>query len=133
MKKMIVLLVLVFSLHANGDYEITWSSIDGGGGRSTGGDYALVGTIGQPDAGEMAGGDYELSGGFWPGGPTLALCFVDFEHFAQFALYWLEPCGPGDNWCEGADFDWSTDVGLSDVRELAYWWLAECPPDWPWQ
>ena len=119
---------------SGGDYALSWSTIDGGGGRSTGGDYALVGTIGQPDTGDMAGGDYVLSGGFWPGGPEILLqCFVDFEHFAAFALYWLEPCGPGDNWCEGADFDWSTDVGLSDVRELAYWWLAECPPDWPWQ
>jgi len=36
-----------------GDYEISWSTIDGGGGRSTGGDFALVGTIGQPDAGQM--------------------------------------------------------------------------------
>jgi len=51
---------------SGGDYEVSWSTIDGGGGRSIGGDFALVGTIGQPDAGEMAGGDYELSGGFWP-------------------------------------------------------------------
>ena len=39
---------------SGGDYEISWSTIDGGGGRSTGGDFALVGTIGQPDAGEMS-------------------------------------------------------------------------------
>ncbi len=100
----------------------------------TGGDFALVGTIGQPDAGEMAGDDYKLSGGFWPARPTLALCFVNFEHFARFAMYWLDsPCGPGDNWCQGADLDSSTDVGLSDLDELAYWWLADCPTDWPWQ
>ena len=116
-----------------GDYELSWSTIDGGGGTSTGGDYALIGTIGQPDAGEMSGGDYELSGGFWPGGPTLALCFVNFEHFAAFALYWLEPCGPGDNWCEGSDFDESLEVDIYDLGELAYWWLSECPPDWPWE
>ncbi len=118
---------------SGGDYEISWSTIDGGGGRSIGGDFALVGTIGQPDAGEMSGGDYDLSGGFWPRGPLLS-CFVNFEHFAQFALYWLDtPCDEGNNWCYGADLDWSTDVGLSDVRELAYWWLTECPLDWPWQ
>jgi hypothetical protein len=119
---------------SGGDYEISWSTIDGGGGRSTSSDYALVGTIGQPDAGEMAGGDYELSGGFWPGGPIQALCFVDFEHFAQFAMYWLDaPCDEGNDWCYGADLDWSTDVGLSDIGELAYWWLAKCPQDWPWE
>ena len=134
MKKIIVLLVLILSLPAPADYEISWSTIDGGGGRSTGGDYALVGTIGQPDAGQMSGGDYRLSGGFWPARPTLALCFVNFEHFARFAMYWLDsPCSPGDDWCHGADLDWSTDVGLSDLDELAYWWLADCPTDWPWQ
>ena len=118
---------------SGGDYYLNWSTIDAGGSRSTGGDYVVVGTIGQPDAGEMSGGDYEISGGFWPRGPLLS-CFVDFEHFAQFALYWQNgPCGPANNWCEGADLDWSTDVGLSDVRELAYWWLTECPLNWPWE
>ncbi len=38
-----------------------------------------------------------------------------------------------NNWCRGADPDESTDIGLSDVDELGYWWLAECPTDWPWQ
>ena len=119
---------------SGGDYEISWSTIDGGGGRSTGGDFALVGTIGQPDAGEMAGGDYTLAGGFWPGGPTLAFCFVNFEHFAAFALYWLDtPCNEGNNWCEGADLDYYGDVDLEDVKVLAYYWLNNCPPDWPWE
>jgi len=130
---LLIMCILLFSLPAFGDYEISWSTIDGGGGRSTGGDYAVVGTIGQADAGEMSGGDYQLSGGFWSRGPLLS-CFVDFEHFAQLALYWLDtPCDEGNDWCFGADLDWSNDVGLSDVRELAYWWLTECPLDWPWQ
>ncbi len=118
---------------SSGDYEVSWSTIDGGGGRSTGGDFALVGTIGQPDAGEMAGGDYELSGGFWPRGPILS-CFVNFEHFAEFALYWLDsPCNEGNNWCEGADLDYFGDVDLEDVKVLAYYRLTTCPADWPWQ
>jgi hypothetical protein len=123
------------TIPAFADYEISWHTIDGGGGRSTGGDYALVGTIGQPDAGEMSGGDYTLAGGFWPRGPqALLLCFVNFEHFVELWLSWLDsPCGPGNNWCYGADLDFSTDVGLGDISELAYWWLNDCPPDWPWQ
>lgn len=53
-----------------GDYDLTWSTIDGGGETfSTGGDYELGGTIGQPDAGAMTGGDYALTGGFWFGMP----------------------------------------------------------------
>ena len=48
------------------EYEITRSTIDGGGVmRSTGDAYELSGTIGQPDAGVMAGGEFELTGGFW--------------------------------------------------------------------
>jgi hypothetical protein len=136
-KKTFIKVLVVFLLATPtvfADYELTWSTIDGGGGRSTGGDYALVGTIGQPDAGEMAGGDYQLSGGFWGGGPTPALCFVNFEHFAQFAMFWLDaPCDEGNDWCYGADLDWSTEVDIYDVGELAYWWLATCPPDWPWE
>jgi hypothetical protein len=46
-------------------YSIDWSTVDGGGGTSTGGVYQVSGTIGQPDAGTMGGGIYALSGGFW--------------------------------------------------------------------
>ena len=45
--------------------SINWSTIDGGGGQSTGGDYSLQGTIGQPDAAASSAGDFSLSGGFW--------------------------------------------------------------------
>ena len=128
----VLMVAPVFAI-TGGDYQISWSTIDGGGGRSTGGDYALTGTIGQPDAGEMSGGDYTLSGGLWPGGPILS-CFVNFEPFAQFAMYWLDaPCDAGNNWCQGADLDYSEDVGLGDIGELAYFWLCQCPEDWPWQ
>jgi hypothetical protein len=48
------------------EYEITRSTIDGGGVmRSAGGEFELSGTIGQPDAGTMTGGAFELNGGFW--------------------------------------------------------------------
>ena len=67
---------------SGGNYNLSWSTIDGGGGTSNGGQYVLMGTIGQPDAANSAGGNYELLGGFWPGG---LLCFVDFPDFAIFA------------------------------------------------
>jgi hypothetical protein len=50
----------------NGTYDLTWFSIDGGGGQSSGSGYALIGTLGQPDAGVLSGGGYQLAGGFWP-------------------------------------------------------------------
>jgi hypothetical protein len=122
MKKIIVLLVLILSLPAPADYEISWSTIDGGGGRSSGGSYVLSGTIGQPDAGVMSGGSYELLGGFWPGGP---LCFVDFYTFARFAEQWLY-AGPD----LAADLNGSTVVDLVDLKLFVDEWLYSCPPDW---
>ncbi|MCX6026041.1 MAG: hypothetical protein NTY23_07275 [Chloroflexi bacterium] len=58
-------LVVPALAQSGGGYELTWSTIDGGGGASTGGDYSLAGTIGQPDAGQMSSGSYEVGGGFW--------------------------------------------------------------------
>jgi hypothetical protein len=56
---------LVYS-QTGGGYDLSWNTIDGGGGTfSTGGGYELGGTIGQPDAGAMSGGVYSLQGGFW--------------------------------------------------------------------
>jgi hypothetical protein len=55
-------------------YKIGWSTIDGGGGSSSGagifGAFAVVGTVGQPDAGPAlagsgASGSYRITGGFW--------------------------------------------------------------------
>jgi hypothetical protein len=54
-----------------GGYDLTWSTIDAGGGSSVGGGYQLSGTIGQPDAGAtLSGGVYSLSGGFWGSAPA---------------------------------------------------------------
>src|SRR5688572_28809517 len=56
--------------------DLTWSTIDGGGGTSSGGGFTLSGSIGQPDAGTMSGGGFTLSGGFWSaGGPPP--CYPD--------------------------------------------------------
>ncbi|MHC4655070.1 MAG: hypothetical protein ACYTDW_12620 [Planctomycetota bacterium] len=121
----IVLLVILAASAASGQYELSWYTIDGGGGQSTGGQYKLIGTIGQPDAAYSAGGNYELLSGFWPGGP---LCFIDFEHFARFAQYWLEP-GTGSP----ADLyeDLNNKVNELDLRIFVDQWLCYCPENWP--
>ena len=60
------LLILHVSARAQ-PFSIAWFTIDGGGGKSSGGIYSLSGTIGQPDANNtpMVGGTYSLTGGFW--------------------------------------------------------------------
>ncbi len=47
--------------------DLSWYTIDAGGGTSAGQNYTIVGTIGQPDAGVLTGNTLELRGGFWPG------------------------------------------------------------------
>lgn len=51
---------------SGGPYDLSWSTIDGGGHVfSTGGAFELGGTAGQADAGPLNGGSYTLSSGFW--------------------------------------------------------------------
>lgn len=118
-----LLMVLPALAQTGSQYELSWSTIDGGGGRSSGGRYVLTGTIGQADAAYSAGGNYELLGGFWPGGP---LCMVSFDDFARFAQLWRDT---GDSL--PADLDGDKDVDFDDLREFADLWLSCCPVGWP--
>lgn len=76
-------LLCALGFAALGQFSVTWSAVEGGGGTSTGGNYSLSGTVGQPSAGTMSGGQFTLQGGFWPGmivpssgeAPTLYLQF----------------------------------------------------------
>lgn len=61
----LLLFALVAFAQSGGDYELSWSTVDGGGATSAGGSYALSGAIGQPDAGVLTGSTYELTGGLW--------------------------------------------------------------------
>jgi hypothetical protein len=122
---LLIICILLFSLPVFGDYEISWYTIDGGGGTSSGGLYTLTGTIGQPDAAYSAGSGYELLGGFWTGGP---LCFVDFESFARFAEYWLVTGTglPADLY----EDEYNIVDGL-DLKVFVEQWLCTCPQGWP--
>jgi hypothetical protein len=77
---------------APAQHRIDWSTIDGGGGTSSGGPYELSGTIGQADAElvSLCSGDggpgcidatYELTGGFRVGVAASAssTCGADLE------------------------------------------------------
>lgn len=124
----LLVICLLIAVPALGGYDLSWYTIDGGGGTSNGGSYTLTSTIGQPDAYWASGGGYELFGGFLPGGPV---CIVDFYHFSQLAEHWLEePCNAGNSWCGGADLDQMGDVDLVDLRLFVDEWLDYCPYDW---
>jgi len=119
---MILPLLFAMALHGqDGQYELSWHTIDGGGGTSSGGQYSLSGTIGQADAGWSEGGEYEVLGGYWPGGP---LCVVGFDDFARLAGYW---------WLRdaGADLNDDTEIDFKDVGWFTDYWLSYCPYRWP--
>jgi hypothetical protein len=64
-----------------GGYDLTWSTIDAGGGSSAANGYQLAGTLGQPDAGAaLSGGVYSLSGGFWAGVPVGSKVYLPLLH-----------------------------------------------------
>jgi len=72
--KLVLLLLLFLRLptiaqaQGGGGYDLSWFSLDGGGGYSSASGYTLGGAIGQPDAGTLcSGGGYTLVGGFWGG------------------------------------------------------------------
>ena len=70
---LVLLLVPAVLAQSGGGYDLTWSTVDGGGAMSSvGGSYSLAGTAGQPDAGWISGGVYAVSGGFWGGGTAAA-------------------------------------------------------------
>jgi hypothetical protein len=96
-----IILTSAFCLCAQAQYSLDWSTIDGGGGTSTGGVYTVSGTIGQPDAGgPLTGGNYSLTGGFWslyvvptPGAPSLSILITTTN---TAMVYWPSP-SPGWN------------------------------------
>ncbi len=117
---------------ATADYDLSWYTIDSGGGMgSTGGAFALSGTIGQLDAGAMmTGGDFALTGGFWavtlPQGP--AACAgdlncdgqVDFGDINPFVLRLSNPSAYALQYpdCPDANGDINDDgtVGFADIN-----------------
>ena len=78
-------LVLCSAMIASSQTNLSWHTMDGGGGTSTGGVFTLDGTVGQPDGHDaMQGGVFEVQGGFWalvelvqtPGAPLLRIAAI---------------------------------------------------------
>jgi hypothetical protein len=111
------------------EYDLSWHTIDGGGGTSSGGDYSLTGTIGQPDPGAMSGGTFALVGGFWAAGSDVGIpCPADITGDDQvgpadlgnlLAAWGTNPGGP-------PDFSGNGNVGPEDLGTLLAGW-GQCP------
>jgi hypothetical protein len=64
---MILVIVAMAFAQPNSDYDLDWSTIDGGSGTVSGGGYVLGSTVGQVDSGQLRAGSYALTTGFWSG------------------------------------------------------------------
>ena len=112
---------------ARAQLAMDWSTVDGGGGESSGATLELMGTVGQPDAGgELAGATLAMSGGYWvafapPICPVDFNCdgFVDFFDYDAFVLAYeggaLPPCQSstdinGDGFLDFFDYDLFVEV-----------------------
>jgi hypothetical protein len=125
-----LILALLTLGHAHGGdtriLDLTWHTVDGGGGTSSGLDFTLTGTIGQCDAGErMAAGSFTFEGGFWAIIPVEPACLGDFDNDSQVAApdlafilgAWGTPSG---------DLDGDGTTGAPDIALLLGAW-GVCP------
>lgn len=106
------------------DYQIGWSTIDGGGATfSTGGNFSLGGTVGQHDAGpsttgQMTGGQFSLVGGFWAMPSVSCSCLADMNGDGQRNgndVQDFVACLTSGGACTCADLDGVNSVTLNDV------------------
>ncbi len=107
--------------------DLSWNTIDGGGGFSTGGAFELRGTIGQPDAGLVSGGSIALRGGFWPGAGPPA-CYPDCNNsgtltIADFGCF-QAAFAAGDPY---ADCNNSSSLTIADFGCFQSKFAAGCP------
>ena len=117
------------SVAMGGNFDLTWHTIDSGGGTSAGGGLELSGTIGQADAGPasgaMSGGDFDLTGGFWVAADSAAIApdcdgngIVDLADYSALAACLSGPAGGTQVGCECFDADADGDVDLHDFGVL---------------
>src|SRR5262252_9876859 len=114
---------LIAASPAVAQFDLSWNTIDGGGGTSSAGTFALAMTIGQPDAGSMSGGAFVLSGGFWAAGAGPASCYANCDgsttppvlNVADFSCF-LNRFAAGDSY---ANCDHSTTAPILNALDFS--------------
>jgi hypothetical protein len=119
-----------------GGYDLSWWTVDSGGGAVSGSSYTLAGTVGQPEPGpSLTGGNYTLYSGFWPGaGAEAPACPVPLTGVSvsgpssgdtgQTLLFTASP-QPGNATAPVA-YTWSSDGLISGqgTSQASYRWTS---------
>ncbi len=126
MKHFALVLTLIFLFCASsvaltqsgGGYDLTWWTVDNGGGALSGGGYALNGTIGQSEAGPaLTGSGFVLYSGFWvAGGAAPSLCPDPITGG------WI--VGP-DSGYTGINYEFTAGPNVTATLPLTYTWSSE--------
>ena len=121
--------VVTAALAASGpaDYDLSWNTMDSGGGTSAAGDLELSGTIGQAEAGVlMTGGGFELTGGYWRAGTEVPpSCPADLDDDGTVGITdFLIVLGAWGT--PGGDIDGDGDTGITDFLAVLGAW-GPCP------
>lgn len=120
---------------SGGGFDLTWSTLDGGGAMNSGGGvFTLSGTVGQPDAQVppvMTGGSFTLTGGFWPVA-NVCYCLADVNGDGKKDgrdVQLFVGCVLAVGNCSCADVDAMNGVTLADVPVFVSDLLAgpNCP------
>lgn len=72
------LVAAVVAQTSGGVFDMSFTTITGGGGESSAGGYTVMGSIGQPLAVSSTGGGYQMSGGILGGGATKYLRYLPY-------------------------------------------------------
>ena len=74
----IAVLIMIPAVAEGKQWNLSWFTIDGGGGACIGDEWQLQGTVGQADAVTLlSGGDFTIAGGFWD--PSDPDCLNDIK------------------------------------------------------
>jgi hypothetical protein len=145
-RKTLLAVIILFLLAAGGavlaqsggGFDLSWNTVDGGGGASSGDDYEVSSTVGQADAGTMSGGSYTLTGGFW-GGATCTVAdpaVTAARSSGAIELAWTESGGvaydvyrsttpyqmPATAYATGVSSPWADPV-LGDPSTHHFYWV----------
>ena len=104
---------------------IDWSTIDCGGGQTSGGTFSLNATIAQPDAAApLTGGTFTLTGGFWP----IAPCTADFNGSGAVTVQDIfDFLGAYFSADPNADVNSSGVITVQDIFDFLGLYFAGCP------
>ncbi|MEM7754158.1 MAG: GC-type dockerin domain-anchored protein [Planctomycetota bacterium] len=138
------IVALALAAHAaSAQFDITRSTVDGGGSTVGGGTYTLTGTIGQPATLAIDEGVLDLAGGFWPSSnacgaadiTTTGLAtglpdgIVDLSDFSFYLSLWASGDSRADITVTGnCVFELEdASVDLSDFSCYLASWALGCP------